>query len=170
MARVTALFLAPAGSEPMERVDSLEAVADRGLRGDRYFNGQGYYAPYDVCQVTLLASEALGEIAREFDIDLSAGQHRRNVVTEGVDVHDLLGHRFRVGDALLEGTRPRPPCAHVEELADQSGVSRALKEGRGGICADVVESGEVAVDDGIEVVEAVDETDSIVERLRAENE
>lgn len=169
-ASVETLFVAPAGSEPMEAVESVEAVADRGLRGDRYFNGNGYYSPYDVCQVTLLASEALGEIEQSVGIDLSAGQHRRNIVTEGIDVHDLLGHRFRVGDALLEGTRARPPCAHVEELAEQEGVGRALKQGRGGVCADVVESGTIRTGADIKVVEAVDETDSIIERLRSATE
>lgn len=167
MSRVTDIFVTESGSEPMQSVDRIEAVADRGLRGDRYFNGTGYYSPYDVCQVTLIAGEAIEQINRDFGLDLTAGEHRRNVVTEGVDVHELLGHRFRVGEAVLEGTRPRPPCVHVEQIADKKGVARALKDGRGGICADVIESGTIGVDDAISEIEAVDKTDSIVERLRS---
>lgn len=167
MSRVTDIFVTESGSEPMQSVDRIEAVADRGLRGDRYFNGTGYYSPYDVCQVTLIAGEAIEQINRNFGLDLTAGEHRRNVVTEGVDVHELLGHRFRVGEAVLEGTRPRPPCVHVEQIADKKGVARALKDGRGGICADVIESGTIGVDDAISEIEAVDKTDSIVERLRS---
>ncbi|MFB6296002.1 MAG: MOSC domain-containing protein [Halobacteriales archaeon] len=170
MANVSALFVAEAGSEPMEAIEEVEAVAGRGLRGDRYFDGTGYYAPFDTCQVTLIAGEAIAEIDAAFDLDLSAGEHRRNVVTEGVDVHDLLDHRFRVGDAVLEGTRPRPPCPHVEELAGEEGVASALAEGRGGICANVITTGEIRVGDPITDVEPLDRTDEIVDRLRASGE
>jgi MOSC domain-containing protein YiiM len=170
MSRVVDLFVAESGSEPMESVERVEAVADRGLRGDRYFADTGFYSPFDVCQVTLIAAEAIAEIDAAFGIDLSAGEHRRNVVTEGVDVHDLLDHRFRVGDAVLEGTRPRPPCAHVEETVGENGVASALGEGRGGICADVIETGEIRVGDPVADVQPLDRTDEIVERLRSTGE
>lgn len=168
MARVTDVFVADAGSEPMRSVDRVAAV-EGGLRGDRYCEGRGHYTPFDVCEVTLIASEAIAHIDEELGLSLSAGQHRRNLVTEGVDLHDLLDHRFRVGDATLKGTRPRPPCSHVEELADEAGVARALGEGRGGICADVLDPGEIEV--GAEVVDlgSVDRTDEIVARLRSED-
>ncbi|MFB6300399.1 MAG: MOSC domain-containing protein [Halobacteriales archaeon] len=166
MARVTALFVAPAGGNPMRAIETVEAVADRGLRGDRYFNGSGYYSPFDVCQVTLIAEEAIETIDRGFDIDLSAGQHRRNIVIEGVAVEELLEHRFRIGEAEFVGTRPRPPCAHLEDLTAADGVARALTDGRGGICADVTASGRIAVDDSIEIVESLDRTDAIIDRLR----
>ncbi|SIR69543.1 MOSC domain-containing protein [Haladaptatus litoreus] len=167
MAHVIDLFIAEADSEPMQSVTDVQAVANRGLRDDRYFNGTGYYSPYDVCQVTLIAGEAIDEINRESDLDLRAGEHRRNIVTDGIDVHELLKHRFRIGDALLEGTRPRPPCAHVEQVNEQDGVARALKSGRGGICADVVESGQISVGDSITEIEAIDKTGSIIDRLRS---
>jgi MOSC domain-containing protein YiiM len=91
-------------------------------------------------------------------------------VTEGIDVHDLLDHRFRIGNAVLEGTRPRPPCAHVEEMVGEDGVASALGEGRGGICADVIETGEIRVGDPITDVEPLDRTDEIIERLRSTGE
>ena len=153
MGHVEALFTAPADGEPMARVESVDAV-DGGLRGDRYLLGTGHYTPYDVCQVTFVAGEALDEIDREYGIDLTDGRHRRNVVTRGVDLRSLLETTFRVGDAAFRGTRPRPPCAHVERVAGERGVARALKEGRGGICADVVGEGTVRVGDDVTVVEA----------------
>jgi MOSC domain-containing protein YiiM len=170
MPTVADLFVAENGSEPMQAVESVEAVADRGLRGDRYFAETGYYSPFDVCQVTLIASEAIAEIDAATGIDLSAGEHRRNVVTDGIDVHGLLDHRFRIGDAVLEGSRPRPPCAHVEEMVGEDGAASALGEGRGGICADVIETGEIRVGDSITDVEPLDRTDEIVERLRSTGE
>ena len=151
MTGVRQIWTARGDSAPMEPVESIRAV-EGGLEGDRYLTGKGYYSPFDVCEVTFVAWEALVEIRESAGIDLTDGRHRRNVVTEGVDVHDLLDARFRVGGAVFEGTRPRPPCAHVEEVAGEEGVTRALAQGRGGICADVVESGEFSVGDELEVL------------------
>ncbi len=134
--------------EPAEKVRALPG----GLDGDRYRRGTGYYSPFDVCEVTFVAAEALDAIASEAGIDLSGGEHRRNVVTRGVDLSALLETRFSVGGAVFEGTRPRPPCRHVEQVAGLDGLMDALRD-RGGICADVVEPGEFAVGDAVEVGE-----------------
>ncbi|WP_318569971.1 MOSC domain-containing protein [Salinigranum marinum] len=169
MGRVEAVFTAPADGEPMDAHESVDAV-EGGLRGDRYLFGSGHYSPYDVCEVTFVAGEAIGEIRERYDIDLSDGRHRRNVVTRGVDLRSLLETTFRVGEATFRGTRPRPPCAHVERVAGEDGVARALKEGRGGICADVLEPGAVRVGDEITVVEASPRAvgQEIAERLRGD--
>ncbi|SFL62032.1 MOSC domain-containing protein [Halogranum rubrum] len=167
--RVETVFIALEDSAPMEELDAVEAV-EGGLSGDRYLTGRGYYSPFDVCEVTFIEAEAIDDIRDEFDIDLSDGRHRRNVVTRGVDLYDLLKTTFRVGDVEFRGTRPRPPCAHVEEVADEEHVTRALAQRRGGICADVVTEGTIRVGDDIEVVEASprDVGRSIVDRLRGE--
>lgn len=150
---VEAIWLAEEGSEPMAAVESVDAVAGRGLRGDRYFRGTGYYSGFDDCEVTFIEAEAVETIREEEGIDLGDGRHRRNIVVSGVDVHELLEARFSVGDAVFEGTRPRPPCAHVEDVAGEDGVARSLKHDRGGICAHVVENGEIAVGDEVGDVE-----------------
>jgi len=149
--RVTELWIADSAGEPMRAAETVDAVAG-GLAGDRYQRGTGYYTPFDVCEVTLVAGEALDAIREAAGLDLSGGEHRRNVVTRGVDLSELLEARFRVGDALLEGTRPRPPCRHVEEVAGLDGLMDALR-GRGGICASVVDPGSFRVGDPISHVE-----------------
>lgn len=166
--RVETIFIAEADSRPMQRLDSIEAI-EGGLRGDRYQTGKGYYSPFDVCEVTLVAGEAIDEIREEYGIDLSDGRHRRNFVTRDVDVHDLLGATFRIGGATLRGTRPRPPCAHVEAVADEEGVTRALSRGRGGVCAEVIEPGTISVGDEIEITEEDARTmgRKIIDRLRS---
>ncbi|MFC6785825.1 MOSC domain-containing protein [Halobaculum halobium] len=170
-ARVEALYTAREDSAPMVEHDRVRLV-EGGVEGDRYLTGRGYYSPFDVCEVTVVAVEALEAIRDEFDIDLTDGRHRRNVVVRGADLEALLGATFRLGDAdagaVLRGTRPRPPCAHVEEVADEAGVASALRGRRGGICADVVAPGAVVVDDGVAVLEddARSEGQKIADRLR----
>ena len=102
-----------------------------------------------MCEVTLISSEDLDEIESEFGIRVKNGEHRRNIITSGVRLEDLRGKRFRVGEAVLEYDRPRPPCRHVQDLTER-GMTRALKR-RGGICARVVEAGRIRAKDAIEV-------------------
>ena len=90
MATVETIYTTPEGSAPMEEVEKIEAVERQGLRGDRYMEGTGYYSGMDECEVTLIESEAIADIRDEYDIDLSDGRHRRNIVTKGIEVYDLL--------------------------------------------------------------------------------
>lgn len=148
--RVDALWITEEGSAPMQRCERVSAV-EGGLEGDRYCRGTGYYSGFDECQVTLIAGEAIETVESEFGIDLSDGQHRRNIVTRGVTLTDLLEHRFHVGPVTMVGTRPRPPCAHVADVAGDTDLPAALREGRGGICADVLEPGEIEPGDEIQI-------------------
>lgn len=146
---VQEIFVAPEGSARMERVDEVRTISGRGIFGDRYCEGTGYWTGLDyVCEVTLISAEDLDYIERETGIHVRNGEHRRNLVTRGINLDDLRGKRFRIGEAVLEYDRPRPPCKHIQDLTEP-GMTRALK-GRGGICARVVKAGKLQTTDAIE--------------------
>lgn len=149
--RVQAIYVARAGGAPMEAVQEVEAVADTGLRGDRYAEQTGYWSGVDECQVTLIEGEMIDQIDSETDVEIEHGEHRRNIITRGVRLFDFAGKRFSVGEAVLEYDRPRPPCRYVEALT-QPGMMAALAGGRGGICARVIESGAIRVNDDIDII------------------
>ena len=147
---VEAIFVTGKGSATMERVEEVRTIEGCGIEGDRYCEGTGFWTRYgDVCEVTLIESEDLDHIQSELGISIKNGEHRRNIITSGIRLGDLRRKRFRIGEAVLEYDRPRPPCKHVQDLSEP-GMTRALK-GRGGICARVVEAGRIQVRDVIEV-------------------
>ena len=145
------IFIAPKGGDPMRRVEQVQAQVDAGLRGDRYLERSGYWTNVDECQVTLIAAEALEEIAASTTIQVADGQHRRNILTRGLVLEDLQGNRFSIGTAVLAYDRPRPPCGYIQGLTER-GMTKALGGRRGGICATVVESGLIKVDDRIQIL------------------
>jgi MOSC domain-containing protein YiiM len=146
---VEGIFVTAEGSAAMERVDEVQTVEGCGIKGDRYCEGTGYWTRYgDVCQVTLIEGEDLDYIQDELGLGIKEGQHRRNIITRGVRLLDLRKKRFRVGEALLEFDRSRPPCRHVQDMSEP-GMTRALRN-RGGICARVVRAGSIRAGDGIE--------------------
>jgi MOSC domain-containing protein YiiM len=146
---VEGIYVTTRGSAAMESVEEIRTVEGCGIEGDRYCQGTGFWTRYgDVCQVTLIEGEDLDYIQDELDIGVKNGEHRRNIITRGISLGDLRRKRFRIGDAVLEYDRPRPPCRHVQDLSER-GMTRALK-GRGGICAKVVRAGNIRVQDTIE--------------------
>jgi hypothetical protein len=138
------------GGRPDPR-QSVSAVAGRGIEGDRYFAGDGLYNERDDLEpsdATLIEAEALAAAADGYDVYLTAGEHRRNITTRGVALNHLVGHRFRVGEAVLEGVGLCEPCGYMESLTDQSDAKRALVH-RGGLDARIVESGTIRLADEI---------------------
>jgi MOSC domain-containing protein YiiM len=153
-ATVERMFVAAAGGEAMRAVDEVQAVAGRGLDADRYATRRGYWTDVDECQVTLIAAEDLDAIAASSGVAVHDGQHRRNIVTRGLDLRALSGRQFRIGQATFVYDRPRPPCRYIESITE-AGMTRALAARRGGICARVVESGVIRVGDSVEVLDVL---------------
>jgi len=146
---VQAIFLAARSAAPEAPVEEAEAVAGRGLRGDRYFTGTGHFSrPGKTGQdLTLIAAEALDGLRADTGIALTGGGARRNVVTAGIDLNALVGRRFTMGEAECVGRRWCEPCAHLQHLTEP-GVLRGLIH-RGGLRADVVRGGRIRVGDPV---------------------
>ncbi len=140
---VEAIIIAPETAGPAQHVARCRAIAGRGLDGDRYALGSGTFAAQGRLgqDLTLIDADAL-EAA-----DVSAVDARRNVVTRGVDLDILVGRRFRIGAVECQGERRAEPCAHLQRLT-RPGVLRALVH-RGGIRADVLSGGLIAVGDTV---------------------
>ncbi len=149
---VEAIHVAPASGQPVEARRAVDAVPGRGLREDRHFrepaaeprpSGSGQ-------DLTLIESEALAAVARDFDVELGAGQHRRNLTTQGIPLNHLVDERFRVGEVRCQGVELCEPCRHLEALTED-GMIQALVH-RGGLRADILEGGTVAVGDRVRVL------------------
>jgi hypothetical protein len=135
---VERILLAREAGAPMRETDRAEAVAGRGLLGDRYADGAGTFSDPASTGHDLTFVEA--EVLEELGIDAAAA--RRNVVTRGVALDALIGRTFTVGDAECVGRRRCEPCAHLQRLSGP-GILRALAH-RGGLRADVVRGGPIA--------------------------
>jgi MOSC domain-containing protein YiiM len=136
-------------AHPVERV---RAVVGRGLEGDRHFyEGPGLQPERDK-ELTLIATEALDAMAAEHGIELSAADSRRNLATRGIDLNQLEGRRFRVGDVECEGIELCEPCRRLERLT-QPGVIRGLVH-RGGLRCSILTEGEIAVGDEVAALPA----------------
>lgn len=131
---------------PMREVDAAEAVAGKGLVGDRYISGSGKRG------ITLIQAEHLPVIAALSGRDaVLPFLLRRNVVVEGLPLIALKGRRFRIGDALCEGTAPCEPCSKMETVLGPGGYN--AMRGHGGLCARILEGGTLRLGDAVTWIE-----------------
>jgi MOSC domain-containing protein YiiM len=146
---VESIHIAAQAEEDTRPVETVDVVAGRGIEGDRYFRTEGsgtFHEPdKDGQDLTLIEAEAIEGLGADTGIELGPGEARRNVVTRGVALNDLVGRRFTVGEVEAVGNRLCDPCNHLEKLTEP-GVLKGLAS-RGGLRADVVRSGAIRLGD-----------------------
>jgi hypothetical protein len=149
---VEAILVAARAGAPMARVARVAARAGRGLEGDRYFEQRGTFSnPHSRGHdLTLVEAEALESLHLP-DGPVTPEDARRNVLTRGIDLNALIGRRFVVGGVECLGQRRCQPCAHLQRITARPRILRALVH-RGGLRADVVSDGEIAIGDEIAAV------------------
>jgi MOSC domain-containing protein YiiM len=154
---VVSISITGEGSAPMNAVDEAKAIAGRGLEGDRYFLRQGTFTDNPNTtgrQVTLIESEAIDALERDYGVKIVSTDARRNIVTSGVPLNHLIGKEFRVGGVRMRGVRLDEPCDHMASLVDEvvkDKIRLGLKH-RGGLRADILNDGVIRVGDAIEGV------------------
>lgn len=126
----------PPGEHLAIEVPAIECVADRGIQGDRFFNYKVNYKG----QITFFALEVHAALCQELRLPgRSAAGYRRNVITEGVDLNQLIGVEFEIQGVGFRGTAECSPC-HWMDQAFAPGAEQFL-QGRGGLRAQILTSG-----------------------------
>src|SRR5579883_2813907 len=118
---VAELWTATAAGEPMRSLRQAELIAGVGIAGDRYATKRGHWSDprWPDQELTLVMAEVAARL------NLSAGALRRNVVTRGVDLDDLIGVTFAAGETVLHGVRRCDPCRYIEQFT-RGGALREL--------------------------------------------
>lgn len=98
--RVEAISVASTAGAPPQTLKAVRALAGRGLEGDRHVSGKGTF-PSRLPGSALTLIEA--EVCDSFSPSLDAREHRRNLVTRGIDLNTLVGHEFAIGDPVHAG-------------------------------------------------------------------
>lgn len=149
------IHIADAASDDMKELSYAEVVKDKGIKGDRYFEGNGRYSDIpDVRDITLIEKEVLDALEQnqpplqESSIFLKPNEHRRNLTTEGVPLNYLVGKQFKIGDVVLEGGRLNFPCKYLEDLLHKKLVLPLYN--RSGLNCRVIKGGVIKVDDIIQ--------------------
>jgi MOSC domain-containing protein YiiM len=117
----------------MIEVPLVECLAGRGIRGDRYFDFKDDYKG----QVTFFSLEVLHELCDALRIqEGSPALARRNVITRGVDLNELISKEFEIQGVHFYGTQESAPCYWMDRAFAQG--ARDFLKGRGGLRAKIL--------------------------------
>lgn len=149
---IEAIYICGTDGSHQASVDTIEAVAGKGLVGDRYFGVDKHPGQ----NVTFVEAEQIERFNEELGQSLPLDATRRNVVTRGVRLNDLVGKEFRVGDAVFYGVELCEPCAGLGGKLENDAISKveivkALTH-RAGLRTDVRVGGTLTIGAAIEVV------------------
>jgi MOSC domain-containing protein YiiM len=147
LGKVEAIYISPNRGEPTIYVEQVHVVPGMGIEGDRYFKRprQGDDNVKPGREITLIEMEAIEAICQEDGIIIAPDQTRRNIVTRGVALNDLVGRLFKIGTINLRGIRLCEPCNYLASRTDLRILHSMVH--RGGLRAEIISEGMIHIND-----------------------
>ena len=147
MSKVFKLGITSNNNKEIEEVETIEVLANKGVVGDRHFDN--YNDPY--CQLSLIESENIDEYNLKFGLNIPYLDFRRNIITKGIKLNDLVGKKLSIGNVEVEGIDLCRPCRHLTEMLDQENILKEFLR-KGGLRCQILSSSQIKVGDSIKVL------------------
>ena len=147
MAEVFKLGITANNNQPIKEVNSIEVLANKGIVGDRHFNESN--DPYN--QLSLIEAENIDEYNIKFGLNIPYIDFRRNVVTKGIKLNDLIGKKLKIGNVELKAIELCRPCRHLTEMLDQKNILKEFMR-KGGLRCQILSSSNINIGDKIEII------------------
>ena len=147
MGEVLKLGITKNNNQPIKEVNSIEVLANKGIIGDRHFHE--FNDPYN--QLSLIESENIDDYNIRFGLNIPYIDFRRNVITKGIRLNDLVGKKLKVGSVELDAIDLCRPCRHLTEMLSQKNVLKEFLR-KGGIRCQILSSSNIHIGDKIELI------------------
>ena len=134
-------------NKPINEVSSINVLANQGIIGDRHF--KQFNDPYN--QLTLIESENIDNYNIKHGINIPYIDFRRNIITKGIKLNDLVGKKILVGKVKLEVIDLCRPCKHLCEVLGQENIIKEFLR-RGGIRCQILTSSSIKINDKISIL------------------
>ena len=147
MSKIIKIGISSSNNRKIEEVSSIKLLANKGIVGDRHF--KEFNDPY--CQLSLIESENIDYYNVKYDLNIRYVDFRRNIVTQGISLNDLIGKKLLIGKVEVEVIDLCRPCRHLTEMLDQKNILKEFMR-RGGIRCEILSSAQINIGDTIKVL------------------
>jgi MOSC domain-containing protein YiiM len=148
MSKVLKLGITNNNNKKIVEVKSIDVLANKGIVGDRHFNE--YNDPY--CQLSLIESENIDYYNTKYGLNIPYTDFRRNVITKGIDLNNLIGKKLQIGNVKVEGIDLCRPCKHLTEMLNQENIIKEFLR-RGGLRCQILSSSSISIGDEIKILD-----------------
>ena len=146
MSEVYKIGITNNNNQKIKEVSSIKVLANQGIVGDRHF--KEFNDPFS--QLSLIESENIDYYNIKYGLDIPYIDFRRNIITKGIQLNDLVGKKFQIGKVELEGVDLCRPCRHLCEVLNQDNIIKEFLR-RGGLRCQILSSSHIEVGDRIKV-------------------
>ena len=146
MASVKLICTSPVAGGETIAIDAVTTIAGRGIEGDRYCALDSESSR----QITLIECEVIDQFNQETESEFSYEMFRRNLVTEGAQLNNLVGETFYVGEVWLRGHELCEPCRYLQERLKVTDLVKRLTH-KGGLCCEILTSGTIQSGDNLRI-------------------
>ena len=146
MSKVNEIAISQNPKGTMESVNSVEVVAGKGIVKDRRFKENNN----KIEQITLIEIENINYYNRLTGTSISSIDFRRNVITEGIKLNELLNKEFLIGEIRIKAHDLCRPCKYLQERLKQGNIIKEFLY-RGGLRCEILNSGKIIVGDKIKI-------------------
>ena len=147
MSEVSKICITSKSAEEMQDVNTVEVIASKGIVNDRYFNENNDQA----LQITLIESENIDYYNQISETNIPYISFRRNIITKGIQLNDLVGKEILIGNVKIKGHRLCAPCRYLQEMLKQKNLVKKLLN-RGGLRCEILTDGIISVNDPIKKI------------------
>ncbi len=147
MSKIIGLGIAKDSNKKIDEVLKVELIAGKGIVGDRHFHKNNNVRN----QITLIESENIDYYNNKFKTNYSYLDFRRNVVTKGIKLNNLVGKKLSIGNIKVEGHDLCRPCKHLEEMLNGKDIIKEFLR-RGGLRCEILTSGTINLQDKISIL------------------
>ena len=147
MSKVFKLGITEINNQEIKNVDFIEVKKNKGIIGDRHYDE--FNDPY--CQLSLIESENIDYFNIKYNLNIRYVDFRRNIVTKGIKLNELIGKKLLIGKVEVEGIDLCRPCRHLTEILSQKNILKEFIR-RGGLRCQILSSSTININDEIKVI------------------
>ena len=128
-------------------INEISLIADKGIVDDRHF--RDYNDPFN--QLSIIESENIDEYNLKYKLNIPYLNFRRNIITKGIKLNDLMEKRIKIGSIELEVIDLCRPCRHLSEKLNRNNVIKEFLR-KGGIRCQIINDGKIYLGDKIKII------------------
>ena len=147
MSKIIEIGTAKERNKKIEEVKFIEVVAGKGIKGDRYFNDVSEESK----QLTLIESENIDYYNKAFNTNFTYLDFRRNLVTQNIQLNDLIGQTLSIGEIKIKAHDLCRPCKSLQKKLRKDNIIKEFLR-RGGLRCEILNSGNITIGDDIKII------------------
>ena len=147
MSEVIKIGVSKNHNQEIIEVNEISLIADKGIVGDRHF--RDYNDPFN--QLSIIESENIDEYNFKNKLNIPHLNFRRNIVTKGIRLNDLVEKRIKIGSVNIEVIDLCRPCRHLSDKLVRNDIIKEFLR-KGGIRCQIINDGKISLGDQIKII------------------